>query len=123
MLQEQLSCDLPAAEWLLPYDGESGPALVQQLFSGGYLRPPSQIVRCTSTAMGLQLVGRSELIGVFVMTMVQKEFPHYGLVELPLPLALAPLEVSVITRKRAVLTPAAQNFLDCLQFYADRLGK
>ena len=113
--------DLPAAEWLLPYDDESGPALVKQLFSGGYLRPPSQIVTCTSTAMGLRLVGSSDLIGVFVKTMVTREFPHYGLVELPLPQALAPLEVCVVTRHNAVLTPAAQNFLDCLRFCADRL--
>lgn len=122
MLDQQLSSDLPAAEWLLPYDDESGPELVRQLFSGGYLQPPSQIVRCTTAAMGLRLVGASDLIGVFVKTMVQKEFPHYGLMELPLPLPLAPLDVSIITRKHAVLTPAAQNFLDCLQFYADRLG-
>lgn len=123
MLQQQLSPALPAAEWLLPYDGDSGPDLVRQLFSGGYLRPPAQIVRCTSTAMGLRLVGSSDLVGVFVKTMVDSEFPHYGLVELPLPLPLAPLEVSVVRRRQAVLTPAAQNFLDCLQFYADRLGR
>ncbi|CAM4000027.1 LysR family transcriptional regulator [Bordetella tumulicola] len=115
--------DVPAAEWLLPYDNESGPALFKQLFSGGYLRLPSQIVTCTSTAMGLRLVGSSDLIGVFVKTMVASEFPHYGLVELPLTQALAPLEVCVVTRKHAFLTPAAQNFLDCLRFYANRLQK
>ena len=120
ILQERLSPDLPAAEWLLPYDGDSGPELVQRLFSGGYVRPPSQIVRCTSTAMGLRLVGESDLIGVFVKTMVLREFPHYGLVELPLPHPLSPLEVCVVQRKHAVLTPAAQNFLDCLCFYAGR---
>jgi len=123
ILQERSISDYPAAEWLLPYDDENGPDLLRQLFSGGHVRPPSQIVRCTSTAMGLRLVGSSDLIGVFVKTMVSREFPHYDLVELPLQEALAPLEVCVITRKQAVLTPAAQNFLDCLQFYADRLPR
>jgi len=111
----------PATEWLLPYDNETGPALFKQLFSRCTLNPPEQIVTCTSTAMGLRLVGNSDLIGVFVKTMVASEFPHYGLVELPLAQPLAPLEVCVVTRKHVVLTPAAQNFLDCLQFYAHRL--
>lgn len=122
ILQERLSMDLPAAEWLLPYDADSGPAFVQQLFSGGYVQPPSQISRCTSTALGLQLVAGSDLIGVFVKTMVRREFAHYGLVELPLPMPLAPLEICVITRKNAMLTPAAQNFLDFIGFYASRLA-
>ncbi|WP_176463838.1 LysR family transcriptional regulator [Bordetella genomosp. 11] len=113
--------DLAAAEWLLPYDNETGPTLFKQLFAESDTRPPSQIVTCTSTAMGLRLVGNSDLIGVFVKTMVGSEFPHYGLVELPLERALAPLEVCVVSRKNAVLTPAAQNFLDCLRYYANRL--
>jgi len=121
ILQAPSISDYPTSEWLLPYDDANGPELLKQLFSGGHVRPPSQIVRCTSTAMALRLVGASDLIAVFVKTMVATEFPHYGLVELPLPEALAPLEVCVITRKHAVLTPAAQNFLDCLQFYADRI--
>lgn len=123
ILRHRSIADYPAAEWVLPYDDESGPDLVRRLFSGGLLRPPAQIVRCTSTAMALRLVGSSDLIGVFVKTMVSKEFPHYGLVELPLEAAMAPLEVCVITRKNAVLTPAAQNFLDCLRFYSDRIDK
>lgn len=114
---------LAAAEWLLPYDNETGPALFKQLFANCNLQPPKQIVTCTSTAMGLRLVGNSDLVGVFVKTMVASEFPHYGLIELPLQQALAPLEVCVVSRKHAVLTPAAQNFLDCLRYYADRLPR
>lgn len=102
-------------EWLLPYDDESAPQLVRQLFAEKGIPLPNQIVRCTSSAMGLKLVGSSDLIGVFVETMIDDEFPHYGLQKVPLVDALAALEVSVITRPGAVLSPAARNFLDCIR--------
>ncbi|CAM3685769.1 HTH lysR-type domain-containing protein [Bordetella sputigena] len=121
ILESFQNANLAAAEWLLPYDNETGPTLFKQLFAESDVQPPSRIVTCTSTAMGLRLVGSSDLIGVFVKTMVATEFPHYGLVELPLQRALAPLEVCVVARKNAILTPAAQNFLDCLRYYANRL--
>jgi len=120
ILETHSAREFPASEWLLPYDDDSGPQLIAQLFAGGHVQAPAQIVRCTSSAMGLRLVGSSDLIGVFAKTMVAKEFPHYGLVQLPLPEDLAPLDVCVVQRRNAVLTPAAQNFLDCLRFYGGR---
>ena len=102
-------------EWLLPYDDESAPQLVRQLFAEKGIPLPHRIVRCTSSAMGLKLVGGSDLVGVFVETMVDKEFPHYGLRKVPLAGELAALVVSVITRPSAILSPAARNFLECLR--------
>lgn len=102
-------------EWLLPYDDDSGPDLMQQLFSRAGISPPRRVVRCTSSAMGLKLVGASDLIGVFADTMVQTEFGHYGIEALPLAEPLAPLQISTIMRPGAVLSPAAQNFLDFLR--------
>jgi LysR family transcriptional regulator of abg operon len=107
-------------EWLLPYDDDSGPDLMQRLFSQARISPPSRVVRCTSSAMGLKLVGTSDLIGVFAETMVQTEFPHYGIAKVPLTDPLAPLEISTIMRPGAVLSPAAQNFLDFLRAAASR---
>ncbi|WP_208510806.1 LysR family transcriptional regulator [Variovorax paradoxus] len=109
-------------EWLLPYDDESAPALVRQLFAHKRIAPPTQVVRCTSTAIGLKLVGASDLVGVFVDTMTREEFPHYGLVKVPLCDPLAALDVSVISRPGSVLSPAAQNFLDCLRHEAAMKG-
>ncbi|RYG09091.1 MAG: LysR family transcriptional regulator, partial [Burkholderiales bacterium] len=34
-------------EWLLPYDDESAPALVRQLFAQSGVPPPRKVVRCT----------------------------------------------------------------------------
>jgi DNA-binding transcriptional LysR family regulator len=102
-------------EWLLPYDDESAPQLVRHLFAEKGFPIPRRIVRCTSSAMGLKLVGSSDLIGVFVETMSDDEFPHYGLQKVPLGDPLAALDVSLITRPGAILSPAARNFLDCLR--------
>lgn len=100
-------------EWLLPYDG-SAPDLLERLFSHRHIPIPKRIVRCSSSAMGLKLVGSSDLVGVFVDTMVVPEFPHYGIEKVPFPDPLAFLEVSVISRPGAILSPAATNFLGCL---------
>lgn len=102
-------------EWLLPYDDDSAPDLVHQLFAQTRIPLPRQVVRCTSTAMGLKLVGASDLIGVFAELMVESEFPHYGVMKLPLCDPLTALDVSIITRPGAILSPAAQNFLDFLR--------
>ncbi|MTD54551.1 LysR family transcriptional regulator [Amycolatopsis pithecellobii] len=107
-------------EWLLPYDDDSAPDLVQQLFAQMRIPLPRQVVRCTSSAMGLKLVGTSDLIGVFADTMVDVEFPHYGIIQVPLNGPLAALDVSIITRPGAILSPAAQNFLDFLRAQVQR---
>jgi DNA-binding transcriptional LysR family regulator len=105
-------------EWLLPYDDESAPDLMRQLFAATGQPPPKRVVRCTSSAMGLKVVGASDLLGVFVHTMEKDEFPHYGIVKVPLFDSLAALDVCVISRPGTVLSPAAQNFLDCLRSQA-----
>lgn len=102
-------------EWVLPYDDESAPALVRQLFAGSGVPPPRKVMRCTSTAMALKMVGESDLLAVFVDTMEEEEFPHYGIVKIPQLETLAALDVCVISRPGSVFSPAAQNFLDCLR--------
>jgi LysR family transcriptional regulator of abg operon len=102
-------------EWLLPYDDGSAPDLVRRLFEQRQIPVPRRVVRCTTAAMGLKLVGASDLIGVFVDTMSEEEFPHYGIEKVPLASPLAVLEVSVIRRPGSVASPAAQNFLECLR--------
>ncbi|MES2974410.1 MAG: LysR family transcriptional regulator [Pseudomonadota bacterium] len=102
-------------EWLLPYDDESAPGLVRQLFATTPMPAPKRVVRCTSSAMALKMVGASDLLSVFVDTMEKDEFPHYGIARIPLLGSLAALDICVISRPGSVFTPAAENFLDCLR--------
>jgi LysR family transcriptional regulator of abg operon len=107
--------ELSDAEWLLPYDMETAPHLLELLFAAHGARLPKRIVQCTSTAMGLRLVGTQDLIGVFLETLAQTEFKHYGIKRLKLSEPLQALVICIITRRDSQLTPAAQRFFDCIR--------
>ncbi|SAL66555.1 LysR family transcriptional regulator [Caballeronia udeis] len=107
--------ELSDAEWLLPYDRETAPHLLELLFAAQGATLPKRIVQCTSTAMGLRLVGTQDLIGVFLETLAQTEFKHYGIKRLKLREPLQALVICIITRRDSQLTPAAQRFFDCIR--------
>jgi LysR family transcriptional regulator of abg operon len=118
LLRSRSLRELSDAEWLLPYDMETAPHLLELLFAAHGATLPKRIVQCTSTAMGLRLVGTQDLVAVFLETVAQTEFKHYGIKQLKLTEPLQALMICIISRRDSELTPAAQRFFDCVRLQA-----
>jgi DNA-binding transcriptional LysR family regulator len=114
--------ELTGLEWLMPFNAETAPDLLQRFFDADTSPAPSRILQCTSTAMGLRLVGTQDLVGWFVESLPEDEFLHYGLVRVLVTDPLPRFKVCILTRAETVLTPAAQRFYRCVQDQAGILA-
>jgi DNA-binding transcriptional LysR family regulator len=106
--------ELRAMEWLLPYDSQTAPQLLQRFFEASGNPVPERILQCTSTAMALRLAGTQDVVAWFVDSLPEAEFRHWGIRRIPIVDRLPAFEVGILTRPQSVLTPAAQRFFDCV---------
>jgi LysR family transcriptional regulator of abg operon len=107
--------ELSGMEWLLPYDTETAPQLLDLLFTANGATQPKRIVHCTSTAIGLRLVGTQDLAAVFVESVAHSEFKHYGIERVSLADPLPAIVICIISRRDSQLTPAAKRFFECIE--------
>jgi LysR family transcriptional regulator of abg operon len=106
---------LHAAEWVLPGDGDLAREAVAPLFAPMGLAPPARVIRGQSVTVALGLVGHMDLIGLFVEPLVQLTFKRHGIQRIELEETLPSLRVCVIQRRGQMLTPAARQFVECVQ--------
>lgn len=105
---------LHEAEWILPGDGSLKLELVRPIFAPINLEPPARIVQAQSVAVALGLVSKTDLIGVFAEELVDVAFKNHGIRRVDVLEAIPPLQVCVVKRRERQLTPAAQQFVDCM---------
>lgn len=107
--------ELHGAEWILPGEGELARESVMPIFSPIGLPPPARIIFGNSVTVALGLVGEMDLIGMFVEPLVDVAFQRYGLRRIEVEETLPTLSMCVIKRRGHALTPAAQQFVECVQ--------
>lgn len=107
--------ELQGAEWTLPGDDGGGREAFLPLFMPLGLPPPANILHGQSTTVALGLVGHADLIGLFVEPLVRLAFRRHGIRRLVVEETMPTLDVCVVTRKDQRLTPAAQQFVECLK--------
>lgn len=112
--------ELHGAEWALPGDGEAARDAIAPLFAPMGLSPPARVVQGQSVTVALALVGHMDLVGMFVEPLESLAFRQHGVVRVALDEALPALRVCVIRRRGHALTPAAQQFVECIQRCAQR---
>ncbi len=115
--------ELSAMEWLLPYDSQTAPQLLQRFFEASGTGIPERILQCTSTAMALRLAGTQDVVAWFVDSLPEEEFRHHGICRIPIVDRLPGFEVGILTRPQSVLTPAAQRLYDCIRRTSQKLAR
>lgn len=107
--------ELHGAEWILPGEDEMGRESVAPFFAPLGLTPPARVVQGHSVTVALELVGQTDLVGLFVEPLAQIAFRRHGICRVELDEPLPMLSVCVLRRRGRLLTPAAQHFVDCVQ--------
>ncbi|MBO9513385.1 MAG: LysR family transcriptional regulator [Variovorax sp.] len=107
--------ELHGAEWILPGEGEMARESVAPIFSPMGLTPPARIIFGNSVTVALGLVGEMDLVGLFVEPLVDVSFRRYGVRRIEVRETLPTLTMCVIKRRGQQLTPAAQQFVECIQ--------
>lgn len=105
---------LHGAEWVLPGDGSSGLELVRPIFGPLDLDPPARVVQAQSVSVALGLVSKTNLIGVFVEELVDAVFKNHRIRRVDVAEAMPVMQVCIVKRNGRQLTPAAQQFVDCM---------
>ena len=107
--------ELHDAEWMLPGEGETARESAAPIFSPVGLTPPARIIFGNSVTVALSLVGEMDLVGLFVEPLVEVAFKRYGVRRIEVRETLPTLSMCVIKRRGQQLTPAAQQFVECVQ--------
>lgn len=107
--------ELRDAEWILPGEGELARESVAPLFSSFGLTPPARVIFGNSVTVALCLVAEMDLVGLFVEPLVDVAFKRYGIRRVAVRELLPNLSMCVIKRKGQRLTPAAEQFVECIQ--------
>lgn len=105
---------LHEAEWIMPGDGSLKLEFVRPIFAPLNLEPPSRVVQSQSVIVALGLVSKTDLIGVFAEELVDVAFKNRGIRRIDILEDIPPLQVCVVKRRERQLTPAAQQFVDCM---------
>jgi len=107
--------ELTEAQWLntVPSGGFQH-SVLEAMFSSAGLPLPRRIVHCASFAIALGVVAGTDSLVLF-SRLLADSVACFGLQPIPLDQPLPALEMSIIMRKGMLLTPAAQNFVECLQ--------
>ncbi len=103
------------AEWLLPSSGHDGHSPGEHVFTAHGFPVPRRITSCYSLTLALALIKEMDYLSVFAASLASTEFARHGLKVLPLREKLPPSTVSVIRRKGAYPTIAAQAFVEMLE--------
>jgi len=80
------------------------------------------VVPCHSLSVALALMAESDLITLFAAPLIPLEMTPRGFVPLDLVEALPDTTITIVMRRDARLTPAAQRFVDCLKAAAPPAG-
>ncbi|MEJ8810990.1 LysR substrate-binding domain-containing protein [Variovorax ureilyticus] len=111
---------LHGAEWVLPGNGALDGEALLPVFSSIGLTLPSRLILSESSMTALGLVGRMDVVGLFVEPLVELAFRYHGIRRVAVKEKLPTLQVCVIKLKDQRLTPAARQFVECLQPAATR---
>lgn len=106
---------LHEAMWVVPTYGVE---LLRRRFAEAGGPPPRDIVVCHSWQLGMTLVKRAGALTLASSSLFTRTAASRGLVALRLADKLANVQVSLLMRDRAALTPAAQAFALALQAVA-----
>jgi len=113
--------ELHEAEWVLPGDGELGREAIAPVFSPLGMTPPARVIQGQSVTVALGLVSHMDLIGLFVEPLAALAFRNHGIRRVAIREELPLFNVCVIQRRNHRLTPAARQFVECIQRAALRL--
>lgn len=115
--------ELADAEWLTPVIIDHSPrSNLTTAFKAAGLPVPKRVTQYTSFAIAFGLICDTDMLGWFSRPLAAR-IAAYGVQQIKLDIPLAPLQMSVITRKNHLLTPVAQHFMECLQASARELAK
>ncbi|MEZ2292862.1 LysR family transcriptional regulator [Variovorax sp. RCC_210] len=106
---------LHEAMWVVP---SYGAELLRRCFAQLGEAPPRDIVVCHSWQLGMTLVKRAGALTLASSSLFSRAAASRGLVALRLADRLPNVQVSLLMRDRAALTPAAQAFAQALQAVA-----
>ena len=106
---------LHEALWVVP---TYGAGLLRRHFAQAGEAPPRDIVVCHSWQLGMTLVKRAGALTLASASLFTRAAASKGLVALRLADKLPNVQVSLLMRDRAALTPAAQAFAQALQAVA-----
>jgi len=112
--------ELAEAQWLstVPAGGFQH-SVMETMFGHAGLQLPRRIIQCSSFAIALGLTARTDTLVLF-SRLLAESMAGFGLQQIPLEQPLPALEMSIIMRKDALLTPVAQRFVECLQKVVER---
>lgn len=89
--------------------------MIAAVFARNGLETPERVVLSRSFEVTQSLVEHSDMISLFSLPLVQRKLVKHGIRPIPLRESLPPLNVCVLTRRDARLTPAGAQFLEVLR--------
>jgi LysR family transcriptional regulator, regulator of abg operon len=107
--------DFVDAEWVLPGDGKDVMSITTRLFASLGLPVPARAIYGDSINAALALVSQMDLVGIFSESLAVEAFKRLGIRRIELDDELPVLQVCAIHRVDSRLTPAAQQFIECLR--------
>ncbi|MFM0737325.1 LysR substrate-binding domain-containing protein [Paraburkholderia xenovorans] len=108
--------ELVDAEWILTVGADQFPHSVMMTMFGTHGLPvPKRLLRAPSSfAVTLGLVSQTDVIGCFTLPLAQRVAP-LGIQVAPIEEALPSYDISIISRRDLLPTPAVLHFIACLQ--------
>ena len=95
--------------------------MVSAPFAQHGLAAPERILINRSLEVAQSLVEKTDLIGLFSLLLVEQKLAKHGIRPIRLRETLTPLEVRIVMRRDARLTPASALFLEVLRTFAAKI--
>jgi DNA-binding transcriptional LysR family regulator len=106
--------DLQDAEWIHTDVTESYPTFVRGMFQNAGLAPPQRITLCTSYSLFYALAMKSDAVLSLNLLALTDTVVGRSFVELPIELALPPMQLFLLSPPDAQLTKSAEYLIHCI---------
>lgn len=107
--------DLVDSDWVVYRRGRSGRDVFEQTFIAAGLQPPSSTIECTTFALNLILVARSDFITLVPKSMFSDKAATWGVRPLTMDMIMPAWNIAVFYRSEHELSPVCLAFLQELR--------
>lgn len=111
--------ELHQAPWILnPLPGNIS-SQVLDIYTTQGLPLPARIIECPSFTAWLCLSSQSDLVSAIPASFLDMPWIRQSLVAVPVEEAIPPINIGIVTRRDALLTPSCDYLIDCIKWAAD----